>query len=58
MNQTERDIFYKLLIDLFLDKPGKTPANKQQGEQSGNENIQTNAGGRGKRLRPTNAPGK
>jgi len=44
MNQTEREIFYKLLIELFKDSPDRIHERKQQKGKC-NENDKTNAGG-------------
>jgi hypothetical protein len=58
MNQTEREIFYKLLIDLFLEQPGKAFTANRQTERGADENTKTNARGRGKPVRKTNATGR
>jgi hypothetical protein len=58
MNQTERDIFYKLLIDLFLDQPGKTPPAVQHRKEGTDANTKTDARGRSKPVRQTNAAGR
>ncbi len=44
MNKKEREIFYKLLIDLFRESPDRVRERKQQKGKS-NEIDKTNAGG-------------
>ena len=54
MNQTEREIFFKLLIDLFLDQPSKTATNQQEKERDTDENTQATPRGRDKSVYKTN----
>jgi hypothetical protein len=54
MNQTEKEIFYKLLIDLFVDQPGKATV-VQQPKKRGTDESKTIARGRRKPVRKTNA---
>jgi len=58
MNQTEREIFFKLLIDLFLDQPGRSSTVQEQTERGRDENNKATARARSKPVRKTNAPRK
>ena len=43
MTQKEREILYKLLIDLFVERPGNTQVSKPEEKEDTHEKVSTNA---------------
>jgi len=47
MNEREQEILCRLLIDLFLDNPGRKQANQQKGRETSHAEVFTKTGGTG-----------
>lgn len=55
MTSKEREIFYRLLIDLFLDHPSRrTQTNGQERKENNDEKVSTYAGRPGRKAGQAN----
>jgi hypothetical protein len=55
MNEKEQEILCRLLIDLFLDNPGRKRTNQQKGRETLHAEVSTSTGGTGEQQPGDNA---